>query len=110
MRALKPNVYSVGAIDWDARLFDRLIPLPEGTSYNSYMVKASQKTVLLDTVDPAAMMQVEAVGERDDLVTPLVVGRHGGNVETRHRANTTPRAAGLRRQQASRLPASAARG
>ena len=53
MRSLKPNVYAVGAIDWDARLFDRLIPLPDGTSYNSYLIRASQKTALLDTVDPA---------------------------------------------------------
>ena len=53
MRTLKPNIYSVGAIDWDARLFDRLIPLPDGTSYNAYVVRGSEKTVLLDTVDPA---------------------------------------------------------
>jgi flavorubredoxin len=53
MRQLKPNVYAVGAIDWDAKLFDRLIPLPDGTSYNSYLVRGSEKTVLLDTADPA---------------------------------------------------------
>ena len=53
MRQLKPNVYAVGAIDWDARLFDRLIPLPDGTSYNSYVVRGNEKTVLVDTVDPA---------------------------------------------------------
>ena len=52
MRQLKPNVYAVGAIDWDARLFDRLIPLPDGTSYNSYLVRGSEKTALIDTVDP----------------------------------------------------------
>ncbi len=52
-RQLRPNVYSVGAIDWDVRLFDRLIPLPDGTSYNSYLVLGSEKTVLIDTVDPA---------------------------------------------------------
>jgi len=52
MRQLKPNVYAVGAIDWDSRLFDRLIPLPDGTSYNSYLIKGSNKTALLDTVDP----------------------------------------------------------
>ena len=51
-REIRPNVYSVGAIDWDRRLFDALIPLPEGTSYNSYLVKGSQKTALIDTVDP----------------------------------------------------------
>ncbi len=49
---LSPNVYPVGAIDWDRRLFDQLIPLPEGTSYNSYLILGSEKTALLDTVDP----------------------------------------------------------
>jgi flavorubredoxin len=52
MRKLCDKIYAVGAIDWDARLFDRLIPLPDGTSYNSYLIKGSEKTVLLDTVDP----------------------------------------------------------
>jgi flavorubredoxin len=52
VREIRPGVYSVGAIDWDRRLFDALIPLPEGTSYNSYVVKGSEKTALIDTVDP----------------------------------------------------------
>jgi len=52
MRQIKPGVYAVGAIDWDRRLFDQLIPLPDGTSYNAYLIKGSQKTALLDTVDP----------------------------------------------------------
>ena len=51
-RVLRPNIHSVGAIDWDRRLFDELIPLPDGTSYNAYLIKGSEKTVLLDTVDP----------------------------------------------------------
>lgn len=52
MRKIKPNVFEVGAIDWDRRLFDEIIPLPDGTSYNSYLIKGSEKTALLDTVDP----------------------------------------------------------
>ncbi len=51
-RELKSNIYSVGAIDWDRRLFDELIPLPDGTSYNAYLVKGREKTALIDTVDP----------------------------------------------------------
>jgi flavorubredoxin len=43
----------VGAVDWDRRLFDALIPLPDGTSYNAYLIKGSEKTALIDTVDPA---------------------------------------------------------
>ena len=52
-REIKPGIYWVGAIDWDRRLFDALIPLPDGTSYNSYLIMGSDKTALVDTVDPA---------------------------------------------------------
>jgi len=52
-RPIKDNVFAVGAVDWDRRLFDALIPLPDGTSYNAYLILGSQKTALLDTVDPA---------------------------------------------------------
>ncbi|MFC1955670.1 FprA family A-type flavoprotein [Chloroflexota bacterium] len=52
-RKIKQGIYSVGAIDWDRRLFDSLIPLPDGTSYNSYLIKGSEKTALIDTVDSA---------------------------------------------------------
>ena len=51
--AIKPGIDAVGAIDWDRRLFDALIPTPDGTSYNAYLVRGSEKTALIDTVDPA---------------------------------------------------------
>jgi len=51
-RQIKSNIYSVGVIDWDRRLFDELIPLPDGTSYNSYLIKGTEKIALIDTVDP----------------------------------------------------------
>ena len=51
-RKLKEGIYWVGAIDWDRRLFDDLIPLPDGTSYNAYLIQGSEKTALIDTVDP----------------------------------------------------------
>ena len=49
---LKNNVYSVGANDFLRKSFDELIPLPDGTSYNSYLVVGLEKTALIDTVDP----------------------------------------------------------
>jgi len=52
VREIKPGISSVGVIDWDRRLFDELIPLPDGTSYNSYLIESSEKTALVDTVDP----------------------------------------------------------
>lgn len=49
---IKENVYSVGAVDWNRRIFDELIQIPNGTSYNSYLVVGKDKTALIDTVDP----------------------------------------------------------
>ncbi len=52
MRTVCNDVYSVGAIDFDRRIFDKLIPTPDGTTYNAYLIRGSEKTALLDTVDP----------------------------------------------------------
>ncbi|MBX5328230.1 MAG: FprA family A-type flavoprotein [Candidatus Bathyarchaeia archaeon] len=49
---LSENVYWVGIRDWNRRLFDALIPLPKGTSYNAYLVIGKNKTALIDTVNP----------------------------------------------------------
>ena len=46
-REIKPGILSVGTIDWDRRLFDELVHLPEGTSYNAYLVQGSEKTALI---------------------------------------------------------------
>jgi len=62
---IKPGIDAVGAIDWDRRLFDSLIPLPDGTSYNSYLVRGSEKTALIDTVDPP--MDMVLTENLDDL-------------------------------------------
>lgn len=52
-REITSGIYWVGAHDFNRRLFDALIPLPDGTSYNSYLIKGSEKTALIDTVDPS---------------------------------------------------------
>ena len=64
-REIRTQIYWVGAEDWDRRLFDALIPLPDGTSYNSYLVQGSEKTVLIDTVDPS--MEGVLLARLDDL-------------------------------------------
>lgn len=51
-RSLGNGITWVGASDPDRRLFDALIPLPHGTSYNAYVVQGTEKTVLFDAVDP----------------------------------------------------------
>ncbi|MEN6379500.1 MAG: FprA family A-type flavoprotein [Methanofastidiosum sp.] len=50
-RAIKGDIYWVGFVDWDRRLFDSLIPTPHGTTYNSYLIKGSEKIALIETVD-----------------------------------------------------------
>lgn len=52
-RKIRTGIDEVGIQDWGRRLFDSLIPLPDGTSYNSYLIKGSAKTAIIDTVDPA---------------------------------------------------------
>jgi len=51
-RKVKEDIYSVGIIDWHRKLFDELIPLPDGTTYNSYLIEGEDKTALIDTVEP----------------------------------------------------------
>ncbi|MEM3826716.1 MAG: FprA family A-type flavoprotein [Nitrososphaeria archaeon] len=48
---ISKNVYWVGVKDWNRRMFDALIPLPRGTSYNSYLI-VGEKKLLVDTVNP----------------------------------------------------------
>jgi flavorubredoxin len=56
---LAENVYWVGARDWNRRLFDALIPLPKGTSYNAYLIIGENKTALIDTVNPGFEKELE---------------------------------------------------
>ena len=83
-RIIRDGVYALGAIDWDRRLFDALIPLPDGTSYNAYLIHGSEKTVLLDTVDPSKMdvlmSQLEDVPEVDYLVSHHAEQDHSGTI------------------------------
>ena len=80
------GVYSVGAIDWDRTIFDELIPLPEGTSYNAYLIKGSEKTALIDTVDPAktdvllANLKKAGVERIDYIVASHAEQDHSGSI------------------------------
>ena len=49
---LSEDVFFLQVNHFNRSLFDSLIPLPEGTSYNAYLVKGKNKTALLDSADP----------------------------------------------------------
>ena len=49
---IKNNVFYCGLNDENRVIFDELIPLEHGTSYNSYLVKGSEKVAIIDTMYP----------------------------------------------------------
>ncbi len=61
IKEIADGIYFLGAMHWERRLFDELIPLPDGTSYNAYLIK-NEKIALIDTVDPS---------KRDELMDSL---------------------------------------
>ncbi len=56
---ISDGVYWVGVKDWSRRLFDSLIPLPDGTTYNAYLVVGDGKAALIDTVNPGFERELE---------------------------------------------------
>lgn len=55
-RKIKENLWYIGASDRRLALFENMMPIPRGASYNSYLLM-DEKTVLLDTVDQAVSAQ-----------------------------------------------------
>ncbi len=53
IQKIKENIFSLGTQHWERRIFDELIPTPDGTSYNSYLIVGKEKIALIDTADPS---------------------------------------------------------
>jgi len=83
-RKIRDGVYWMGAVDWERRLFDSLIPLPDGTSYNAYLVEGTEKVALLDTVDPpkidTLLSQLAGVPKIDYIVSHHAEQDHSGSI------------------------------
>lgn len=47
---LKKDIYWIGSLDPDLRIFDIIMETKFGTTYNSYIVKGSEKTAIFETV------------------------------------------------------------
>ena len=84
LRQINETVSRLGAVDWNRRLFDSLIPLPDGTSYNAYLVRGSGGTALVDTADPTKsdilMAQLSNVDRLDFLVANHAEQDHSGTI------------------------------
>ncbi len=68
VRKVVDDIYWVGGNDHRLELFENVHPIPQGVSYNNYLL-LDEKTVLLDTVDPSVC------GEMLDNVATLLDGR-----------------------------------
>lgn len=83
-RKMADGVYAVGAVDWNRRLFDSLIPLPDGTSYNAFVIEGKEKTALIDTVDPAKaeilMRELDNIARLDYIVSLHAEQDHSGSI------------------------------
>ncbi|RJP58877.1 MAG: FprA family A-type flavoprotein [Candidatus Auribacter fodinae] len=81
-RKITEDIFHLGAIDWDRRMFDALIPLPHGTSYNAYLIKGSNKTALIDTVEPSMkddlLFQLNSVKTLDYIIVHHAEQDHAG--------------------------------
>jgi flavorubredoxin len=83
-RQINERVSWLGVADCDRRLFDSLIHLSDGTSYNAYLVQGSEKAALLDTVDPAMtdilMAQLRDVPRIDYIIAHHAEQDHSGTI------------------------------
>jgi len=83
-RPVLPGVEWVGAVDWQRGLFDALIPLPDRTSYNSYLIRGSEKTVLVDATEPnlvhVLMTRLEDVEKIDYILSLHAEQDHSGGL------------------------------
>ena len=81
-REIRPGISLIATVHWERRLFDSLIPLPDGTSYNAYLVEGSEGTALLDSTDPVLrdelMAELQAVDRVDYVVSHHCEQDHSG--------------------------------
>lgn len=85
---IKDGVYSVGVQDPHLKVFDIIMTTEQGTTYNAYLVKGSEKTALIETVkekffdeyieDLATVVDLASI---DYLVMNHTEPDHAGSVE-----------------------------
>jgi NADH oxidase (H2O-forming) len=90
MKALevKKDIYWVGSLDPELRVFDVIMYTPYGTTYNSYVVKGSEKTAIFETVKEKTFEQylerLKSIDVNFDEIAYIIVDHtepdHAGSV------------------------------
>ncbi|MBD3306691.1 MBL fold metallo-hydrolase [candidate division KSB3 bacterium] len=86
---IHPDTYWIGVNDRETHLFEALWPLPEGVSYNAYII-CDNKVALIDTVKINASLsyleKIEAVLQAGKTVDYLIINHmepdHSGAIKT----------------------------
>ena len=81
-RQIRDGIEAICSVHWERRLFDALIPLPDGTSYNAYVVRGSQGVALIDSGDPGLrdefLQNAAALDRVDYIVSQHTEQDHSG--------------------------------
>ncbi len=75
MKEIANNIFYCGEKHPERSIFDQLIPLPQGTTYNSYLIKGSKKTALIDTIYPPLIDKLMATLEGKEV--DYIIANHG---------------------------------
>jgi flavorubredoxin/NADPH-dependent 2,4-dienoyl-CoA reductase/sulfur reductase-like enzyme len=85
---LKKNFYWTGVLDPDLKVFDIVMETEFGTSYNSYLLKTSEKTVLFETAKAKfldgyleALNKLVNINDIDYIVVNHTEPDHAGSIE-----------------------------
>lgn len=85
---IKKDIFWVGVVDASLRVFDITMETKYGTTYNAYIVKGSEKTVLIDTAKAnfnddylTKVQQLVAIETVDYLVLNHTEPDHSGSIE-----------------------------
>ncbi len=88
LKKLADDLYYVGVNDRHTHLFENMVPLPHGISYNSYVI-LDEKTVLVDTVEISfseqfieKILQVLDGRKLDYLIVNHMEPDHAGSLKT----------------------------
>ncbi len=77
-KKIKENILYAGMNDEDRLIFDELIPLDKGTSYNSYIVIGSEKTAVIDTMYPKFTKEyIKSFDENGITKVDYIIANHG---------------------------------
>ena len=76
MKEISEGVYYLGLHDYDRKIFDQLVPLPQGTTYNSYFIRGAQKCALIDTMYAKFAARYADMLAAENIVPDYIICNH----------------------------------